>query len=191
LVALAASPALSACPEPPVFTIPTGPRPALHAAIAALDAGAARRAMKPDSIEARDGYGETPLLVALSTGAAREPAGIGTPAARKAAVAREARVKAALAKELIARGAAPGGMSAAEEPPLVRLAASDFPEPIELDLARRLLAAGAAVDARDAGGTTALILSVKRGKLSLASLLRGAGADPDIRNCRGEDGRAP
>ncbi|KAI9040760.1 ankyrin repeat domain-containing protein [Aspergillus affinis] len=52
---------------------------------------------------------------------------------------------------------------------------------------RRLLAAGAKVDARDTSGQTALILASKVGSDAAVGCLLGAGADPDVQDWR--DGR--
>jgi ankyrin repeat protein len=47
---------------------------------------------------------------------------------------------------------------------------------------KRALADGAAVDARDGGGSTALVHAAARGNAEAASLLLAAGADPSTRN---------
>lgn len=51
----------------------------------------------------------------------------------------------------------------------------------DLDRARELLAAGAAVDDRNANGGTALMYAVSAGELPMARLLLDAGADPNAR----------
>ncbi|MBK9081944.1 MAG: ankyrin repeat domain-containing protein [Rhizobiales bacterium] len=181
-----AAQAQSACPEP-VYATRAAPAPPLHAAIAALDARRALKAITPEAIKTVDAAGDTPLLVALSTRRLLEPAGLGAP--RAAAVKQETQAKASLARALIARGADAAQAGARGETPLIRLAQSDFPAAIESDLARLLLKRGAVVDARDTAGSTALIVAARRGKSGLAALLREAGADPSLVNCRGETGR--
>jgi ankyrin repeat protein len=52
--------------------------------------------------------------------------------------------------------------------------------------AELLLDAGAAIDARDASGQTALMLAAERGLAGMASLLLERGASPDLRDSRGE-----
>jgi len=51
-----------------------------------------------------------------------------------------------------------------------------------IDRARRLIARGANVQARDADGWTALMLAAKKGHTEIARLLLEEGADPDARD---------
>ena len=51
-----------------------------------------------------------------------------------------------------------------------------------IDRARRLIAQGANVQARDADGWTALMLAAKEGHTEIAKLLLDKGADPDVRD---------
>jgi uncharacterized protein len=65
-------------------------------------------------------------------------------------------------------------------PPLVRAAQAGYS-----NLVRLLLANGAEVNARDAGGGTALIWACNDGHIDCARLLLAAGADPSLRNNSG------
>jgi len=191
-LALAASGAAAqtACPEPAPVAAPQAATP-LHRAIRSLHVAQARRLMTPATIDAPDGFGDPPLVASLRTGAAREPAGLGSPRARRAAIAREVEARAAIARDLVAAGASVRKAGALGATPLIALAQSDFPAAADLDLARRLVARGADVDARDDFGSTALIVAARRGKTGLADYLRGQGADTTLRNCRGESAAAP
>ena len=63
------------------------------------------------------------------------------------------------------------------EAEMVRAAAAG-----DLDAVEGALAAGTSADAQDGYGNTALMYACARGHLKVVAALRGAGADPEIKN---------
>jgi len=81
---------------------------------------------------------------------------------------------------LLTHGAAVDARSHEGRTPL--LIATDCTEEAALPCMRRLVDAGANVDAADADGATALMAAAEGGRAQLVTLLLGAGADPAIRD---------
>jgi len=175
-----------ACPE---FKLPEGPwsGSALHQAIQHNDVKTARRLMNTDTVNERDSFGDTPLLVALTRSEPMEPAGIVDARKRQALIQTEFTARQAIASALLAKGASATATGAHGIQPLIQLAAWGFSPPVDRRLAQQLLDRGANVNAADDSGTTALMFAARRGKTDLVRLLLSKQADPTIKNCHGED----
>jgi ankyrin repeat protein len=158
----------------------------LHDAIHANDIDGAQRLMSASTINARDSFGNTPLVYALTPSQALEPAGIVSEKRARALILAENKARFAIVSALLSKGAAVNEPGALGVTPLMKLANGGYAPDVERRLAERFLKAGANVNAQDDFGLTALIVAAQRGKTSLVTLLLASGADPTIANCRGE-----
>ena len=105
---------------------------------------------RPSIVNARDGKGETGLIVAIT---GRDPDWAGY---------------------LLTHGADPNFPASSGDTPLIAAARVGFD-----DAAQWLLARGAKVDATNRMGETALILAVQQRQIPVVKLLLSAGANPD------------
>jgi len=174
-----------ACPE---FKIPEDPwtGSALHQAIRHNDVKTARRLMNTATVNERDSFGDTPLLVALTRSEPMEPAGIVDARKTQALIQAEFTARQAIASALLAKGASATATGSDGVQPLMQLAAWGFSPPVNRRLAQQLLDRGANVNAADSSGTTALMFAAGRGKKDLVKLPLSKQADPAIKNCHGK-----
>lgn len=192
---MAATPSVASSPSPP-STCPRGAiqkgewtGDALHRAVHGNDLASVRRLAVKGAVDRADSYGNTALITALTPTRMLEPAGIVSPARKRALIRAENRARTDIALELLARGASANARGANGATPLTQLAQAHLGPDAELRVARRLLELGAKVDARDDFGSTALIVAKRNDKLALRNLLLTRGADRSAVNCRGEDAR--
>ena len=141
----------------------------------------------PALIDARDSFGNTPLLAALSPSSALEPQGVMNSPAARARIQRENSARQAIVSALLTQKASVNLSGPEGVQPLMRLAAWGFSAEADRSLATRMLALGASINARDDSGTTALMFAARRGKDGLVKLLLSRGADPALKNCHDED----
>jgi ankyrin repeat protein len=148
-----------------------------------LEAGAdpnrpGERGATPLCLAARQGYvGVADLLI--SAGAVVSPPGRTTPL-HEAVQARNAD----MAGFLLSRGAEINSLDEHGNTPLFYAVETRAGTP-GLEIARLLLDAGAAPDARSPGGATPLLRAVESGKKEEAALLLSRGADPDAADAAG------
>jgi uncharacterized protein len=175
-----------ACPE---FKVPGGPwtGSSLHQAIRHNDVKTARRLMNTATVNERDSFGDTPLLVALTRSEPMEPAGIVDARKAQALIQAEFTARQAIVSALLAKGASATAAGAEGIQPLMQLAAWGFSPPVDRRFAQQLLDRGANVNATNDSGTTALMFAARRGKKDLVRLLLSKQADPALKNCHGED----
>jgi ankyrin repeat protein len=173
------------CPE---IEIPQGAWSGtpLQKAILADDVEKVRRLISASTVNVPDSYGDPPLVLALTLSELLEPAGIVSAGKRRALRLAQAKAREAISSALISGGADVNARGAHGATPLARLISGGFTPEAEVRLARRLLKAGAKVDARDDFGSTALLIATQRQRSDLVRLILSAGADPNITNCRGE-----
>lgn len=158
----------------------------LHDAIRRNDTSAARRLMTTATINERDNFGNTPLVAALTPSASLEPAGVLSPKKARAQIQAEKAARQAIVEALLAKGASVTEPGSGGTRPLTQLAAWGYSPTVDRRLSEKLLRLGADVNARDEFGTTALMLAARRGKNVLVKVLLSKGADPGLKNCRGE-----
>ncbi len=175
-----------ACPE---FKLPEGPwtGSALHQAIQRNDVKTARRLMSTATVNERDSFGDTPLLLALTRSEPMEPTGIVDARKRQVLIQAEFTARQAIASALLQKGASATATGAHGTQPLMQLASWGFSPPVDRRLAQQLLDRGANVNAADDSGTTALMFAAGRGKKDLVKFLLSKQADPAIKNCYGQD----
>jgi ankyrin repeat protein len=175
-----------ACPE---LKTPEGPwtGSALHQAIQRNDAKTARRLMNTATVNERDSFGDTPLLIALTRSEPMEPAGIVDARKTQALIQAEFTARQAIVTALLAKGASATAARADGVQPLMQLASRGFSPPVDRRFAQQLLDRGANVNAADNSGTTALMFAAGRGKTDLVRLLLSKEADPVMKNCYGQD----
>jgi ankyrin repeat protein len=166
--------------------------PKLSEAIFNSDARTAARLIAVGvDLNERDSTGDTPLIIALTPRAFLEPVVLDEPKkVRELRVERELRTRMVVVPLLLSKGADPNASGARGNTPLIQIAECKWgcndPD-WELQTAKLLLSHGAHVDSHNDYGNTALMLASWEGKAKLVQLLLDHGADPEAKDCRGED----
>jgi ankyrin repeat protein len=158
----------------------------LHEAIRRNDVSAARSLMTAAAVNERDSLGNTPLVAALTPTASLEPAGVVNASKASAMIQAEKKARQAIVSALLEKGAAVSEPGAQGVTPLAQLAAWGYSPIVDRTLSEQFLQLGANVNARDAFGSTALILAAGAGKSDLVGVLLSKGADPKVQNCHGD-----
>jgi ankyrin repeat protein len=155
----------------------------LHEAIRRNDAAAAQRFMTAAMLDARDSFGNTPLVAALTPAELLEPAGLVSADKRRALIQAENTARQEIVSALLAKGARVNEPGAGGITPLMQLAAWGYSPAADRRLAEQLLRSGANINARDESLSTALMFAARRGKVDLVTLLLSKGADAKMKNC--------
>jgi uncharacterized protein len=158
---------------------------ALHVAVNRGALNTVKQLANAKNVNEPDSAGNSPLIVALTSRSFLEPV-TKTTSTRHAGVAKEHRAKQAIVTVLLEKGSDPNFVGARGETPLIALAFAGYEPKVDRHIAKALLRSGANVNARDATGSTALMLAASRGKVEVVKLLLEQGADVTVRNCAGK-----